>query len=186
MPYTHVFAQFDVVPVADSTDDLRELIYDVLYRDFSVPRNVNWLHLEEGGTLIVARNRWGLPLGLVRLMPVDPARPLDRQIRQVVVSHAAQGRGVGAALVCEAERIALEDGAVSLWLHSRASAYGFYEAAGFEASGEEFASVLTKLPHRFMTKRIRQGAGVRALASNHAPACASIRGLARLTLRSRP
>ena len=57
MPYTNIFTRFDIVPVEQSTSDLRDLIYNVLYREYEVPRNANWLHLEEGGHLIVARNR---------------------------------------------------------------------------------------------------------------------------------
>jgi len=158
-PHTYIFTQFDVVPVEGSTADLRDLIYEVLYRDWGVARNANWLHREDGGDFIVARNRWGMPLGLVRLMPVDLADPTRRQIRQVSVAHAAQGRGIGAALVCEAERIALEAGASTLWLTSRNSAYGFYEAAGFTSSGDEFLSELTRLPHLYMEKRIVAGEG---------------------------
>lgn len=154
MPYTNIFTRFDIVPVEQSTSDLRDLIYNVLYREYEVPRNANWLHLEEGGHFIVARNRWGLPLGLVRIMPVDPTMPNRRQVRQVAVSHAAQGRGIGAALEREAERIAALDGADTLWLNSRFSAYGFYEAAGYRPIGEEFLSELTKIPHRYMEKRL--------------------------------
>jgi predicted GNAT family N-acyltransferase len=47
-------------------------------------------------------------------------------------------RGVGAALLTELTRIAIEEGYVEVMLNAQVHAMGFYARYGFAAEGEEF------------------------------------------------
>ncbi len=57
-------------------------------------------------------------------------------VRSVFVLPAAQGRGVGAALMAKILRLAERDGCASLRLNSSLTAVGFYARLGFVATGE--------------------------------------------------
>lgn len=72
----------------------------------------------------------------------------------MAVAPAARRRGVGRALVVALVERARGEGASHLWLNSRDSAYPFYEALGFMASGDEFDSAVTGIPHRYMELEI--------------------------------
>lgn len=144
----------EVVDVLGCPPDVRELLYGVMYREWGVAPEQNWLHEEHGGQLILMRdeNQNDSLLGMVRLMGRDVTNPTARQIRQVVMAQEARGKGIGRTLVSEAERLAKAEGAHSTWLQSRHLAYEFYERLGYVASGEEFLSEMTKIPHRYMEK----------------------------------
>lgn len=67
------------------------------------------------------------------------------QIAALVVSEAARGSGVGAALLGEAEAWALSRGAVDVWVNShrrRREAHRFYESRGYEKTGFRFRKPL--------------------------------------------
>ncbi len=74
------------------------------------------------------------------------------QMRQVAVAPEAQGRGVGRALVCDAERVARAKGFTEMMLHARETVIGFYEALGYSPEGPTFIEVT--IPHRTMRKRL--------------------------------
>lgn len=57
-------------------------------------------------------------------------------VRSVFVLPAAQGRGVGSALMAEIIRMAERDAIATLRLNSSLTARGFYERLGFAATGE--------------------------------------------------
>lgn len=133
-------------------DEVLDLYYDVLYGPFGVDHEVEWYHPAHGSRFAIALDGDGALLGSARLLPT--AGDAERQVRQVVVLPAAQGRGIGRALMEAIERIAAEENARVLWLNARSIAYGFYEALGWEFAGEEFASELTRVPHRLMRKRV--------------------------------
>lgn len=132
--------------------EVLDLYYDVLYGPFGVARETEWYHPAYGSRFAVALAEDGGLLGSARLLP--RAGDAERQVRQVVVVPEAQGRGTGRALMEAIERIAAEENARELWLNARSVAYGFYEALGWEFVGEEFASELTRVPHRLMRKRV--------------------------------
>lgn len=154
---------FPVCSVAECPADIAELLYTQLYSEYGVARDSQWLHVEDGGQFIAARDADGTLLGVVRLMPADVGADVNcgpdcapddlcgrRQIRQVVVAPVARRRGVGRELMTRVADLARAEGAESLWLNSRHSAYRFYESLGFVASGQEFLSALTGIPHRYM------------------------------------
>jgi GNAT superfamily N-acetyltransferase len=81
------------------------------------------------------------------------------RLRQMAVDPHQQGRGTGARILAFAERRAAERGHGAIVLHARESAVGFYERAGYVATGEVFLEVT--IPHRVMVKRL-SAAGVSA------------------------
>ncbi|MDR3686907.1 MAG: GNAT family N-acetyltransferase [Coriobacteriia bacterium] len=128
------------------------LYFDVLYGPFGVERDFEWYHPAHGSRFAIALGPAGELLGSARLLP--EAGEEVRQVRQVVVAPAAQRLGVGRELMIALERIAAEEGASELWLNARHTAFGFYEALGWEFSSEPFISELTGIPHREMRKRL--------------------------------
>jgi predicted GNAT family N-acyltransferase len=132
--------------------EILDLCYEVLYRDFGVPREGDWYHPANGSEFAVALGGDGSILGTARLLPAPG--DASRQVRQVAVNANEHGRGVGRALMGELERTALGDGANELWLHARENAWGFYGRLGYLAEGEVFVSALTGIPHRTMRKRL--------------------------------
>jgi len=68
-------------------------------------------------------------------------RPINADIiklRQMAVTDACQGQGIGAKLVLHAEELAASRGFKTMELHARKFAQGFYEKLGYATEGEEF------------------------------------------------
>ena len=74
------------------------------------------------------------------------------QIRQMAVLPDHQRRGVGSALLFEAERIIKEHGGNTVLIESRNYAIPFYEHNGYIAYGEYFNKI--NIPHKLMKKNI--------------------------------
>lgn len=75
-------------------------------------------------------------VGVVTLLRERPDLP-EMRLRGMAVEPEMQGRGVGAALLRHAERLADAAG-LDLWCNARASAVGFYERHGWVREGEPF------------------------------------------------
>jgi hypothetical protein len=133
--------------------ELLDLVYDVLYRDFGVERDRDWLHAAPGSQWAVALDSDDVLLGVARLLPAAGER--SRQLRQVAVLGERRRVGVGSQLVRALEQRAATEHAQELWLNARDSAFDFYEALGYEYAGPPFVSELTAIPHRRMLKRLR-------------------------------
>lgn len=71
---------------------------------------------------------------------------------RLAVARAHRGRGLGAALLAEAEREARAAGAQRMGLAAQTSAIGLYEAAGFSPYGDVYED--EGIPHRNMEKRL--------------------------------
>ena len=71
------------------------------------------------------------------------------QIGRMAVRAEWRGRGVGARLLALAVHAAQDAGLHRIFLHAQAEAIGFYERAGFQASGEPFWEA--GIEHRTMT-----------------------------------
>jgi GNAT superfamily N-acetyltransferase len=136
----------------DRFDEVLDLSYDVLYRDFGVAREGDWYHPANGSEFAVALDQSGILLGTARLLPTPG--DASRQVRQVAVIPGAHGRGVGRGLMHALERVAAAEGATELWLHARDNAFGFYERLDYVPEGAIFVSELTGIPHRTMRKRL--------------------------------
>ncbi|MGH9020516.1 MAG: GNAT family N-acetyltransferase [Acidimicrobiales bacterium] len=106
------------------------------------------LHLagSVGGVIVVCASIFAAPF------PPDPGDD-DHQLRFMATDPAVQGRGLGAAVLAEAERRLRVDATTRLWAYARDSALGFYRAVGWHVvPGSEFVSVDTGLPHTMIVK----------------------------------
>jgi len=86
-----------------------------------------------GAFHVAVRGDSGSVLGVASAMPEEPefaaAAPAWR-IRQMAVSAASQGRGIGTALFGGVVERARERGAATVWAESRTTSLGFYLARG--------------------------------------------------------
>jgi predicted GNAT family N-acyltransferase len=74
------------------------------------------------------------------------------KIRQTAVVAAYQRQGLGRRIMTQLEAALAARGFVSLSLHARSTAVGFYQKLGYETVGDEFIEV--SIPHRKMAKRL--------------------------------
>jgi predicted GNAT family N-acyltransferase len=75
------------------------------------------------------------------------------QLRQMAVSPALQGKGVGREIIAFAEAYARNNGFDVLTMHARKEATGFYQKLGYQSCGEEFTEV--GIPHYEMRKNLK-------------------------------
>lgn len=144
--------RIETIDLTEAPFGVLDLLFDVLYREYAVLRQDDWLHVAHGGTLLIARDEEGALFGVARLMPAAGER--SRQIRQVAVAPDRRMCGVGTALVRAAEALAADQGAAEVWLNARDEAIPFYERVGFVCVGDPFVSELTRIPHRRMVKSL--------------------------------
>lgn len=126
---------------------LRKMTYEMLYRDFGVAEQDDWYQGEAPSIHAIARYQ-GQLLGAARLL--GEIGDAQRQLRQVFVIPEMQRTGVGRALVDALERLAAAEGASTVWLNARDSAFAFYERLHYEYDGDLFVSAMTGIPHRRM------------------------------------
>lgn len=145
-----------IVPVDAAPEAVFQFLYDMLYADNGVDFEPGlWRSLEAGGEYICRFDDEGRVLGVVRLMPAqEDSSAVSRQVRQVAVDPAHRGNGIGRTLMRDAEERAFAQGAEFLWLEARSVAYKFYQNLGYQLSGEQFISQLTKIPHSKMEKSL--------------------------------
>lgn len=91
-------------------------------------------------------------VGCVALRAANGSEGAVVQLRQMAVESDHQGRGIGARIVAFAERLAAERGFGQIILHARGTAMGFYQRAGYVATGETFIEVT--IPHQIMVKEL--------------------------------
>jgi GNAT superfamily N-acetyltransferase len=132
---------------AAETHDLRRRVL----RDGSMAATVEWPDDDEPTTAhlsvtvdgrIVAISTW--------LATPDPIAPNHRslQLRGMATDPTMTGRGLGRALLDAGMQRASNGGHERVWANARVAALGFYEAAGWAATGPVFATPSTGLPHR--------------------------------------
>jgi len=88
-----------------------------------------------GNTVLVARDEHGVIVGTLTLMILLTPGATFGFVEDVVVDAAARGRGIGEALVRECLRLAGEQGARRIELHSgnhRQAAIRLYQRVGFK------------------------------------------------------
>jgi len=78
----------------------------------------------------------------------------EYQLRGMAVEKAHQSRGVGAILLAEAEKIAAENRAETIWANCRTPAVPFYKKHGWQTISDEFV-VETAGPHFKMSKSLK-------------------------------
>jgi predicted GNAT family N-acyltransferase len=85
-------------------------------------------------------------VGTCRLLFEDSVARLGR----MAVERDARGRGIGAALLAEAEQAAKAQDARLIRLHAQTAARALYERSGFKPRGDEFID--EGIPHLTMEK----------------------------------
>ena len=76
------------------------------------------------------------------------------QLRQMAVGKSVQGKGIGAAIVAFAEKLAAEKGFSLLLMHARNEVMEFYAKSGYQVEGTEF--VEAGIGHHRMQKRLKE------------------------------
>lgn len=106
-----------------------------------VPEAEEWDGQDGASRHFIAEDASGTPVGTARLMP-------SGQIGRMAVLKHLRGKGIGARLLDAAVDAASEGGYERIFLHAQTHAAGFYERAGFRASGEPFMEA--GIEHRHM------------------------------------
>lgn len=88
-------------------------------------------------------------VGCLLLRPVNTR---ELKARQMAVAGAEQGNGLGAALMREAEALAVSGGYTLITLHARETAVPFYDRLGYKGVGSGFTEV--GIPHLLMQKQV--------------------------------
>jgi GNAT superfamily N-acetyltransferase len=126
-----------------------DLRFRVLHEPFGVTRDDEW-HDDDPDSLHVVAVADDRVVGYARLILEEGGE--TAQVRQVAVEPAWERRGIGSALVRDLVDEARDRGMRLVWLNARVTALPFYERLGFKATGEEFASPRTWLPHKRMER----------------------------------
>lgn len=95
-------------------------------------------------------------LGVISLFEVGNAtfeQQKSFQIRGMAVLDSHQKKGIGEALVREAETFCKKQKTRLIWFNARTSAVGFYKKMGYEIEGNEF-EIQEVDPHFLMYKKI--------------------------------
>jgi predicted GNAT family N-acyltransferase len=113
---------------------------------------------QQGVTLDADRD--GLDASAIHVVAVDDAQVIGTcrlvldgglaRLGRMAVEDSVRGRGIGAAILAEAERQARTAGAERIRLHAQIAARSLYERGGFVVQGEEFME--EGIPHLTMEK----------------------------------
>ena len=125
------------------------LRHQVFVLEQQVPAELERDEHDDEADHVVAVDQAGRCLATGRLVRVD-AR--TGKVGRMAVAAAVRGRGAGAAVLAELERIAREGRMEEIVLHAQLSAKGFYDRAGYLPEGEVFEEA--GLPHVTMRKRL--------------------------------
>ena len=138
-----------------ATDDEEEieaakrLRVEIFSGEQGVAREAELDGLDEEATHIVAIRR-GEIVATCRLRFSGGRCKLER----MVVDQTLRRTGIGAALLEEAEREAVRQGASEVILHAQRQAEDFYAACGYEAEGETFLE--EGIPHVQMRRSLNE------------------------------
>jgi len=126
-------------------DHLRGIREAVFVCEQLVPLELEWDEADAACVHVLAEDDSGTPIGTGRLLP-------DGHIGRMAVLPTWRRRGVGAALLTELMRIALEQGFAEVVLNAQTQAMAFYGRHGFSAEGEAFLDA--GIPHRRMRRAL--------------------------------
>ena len=74
------------------------------------------------------------------------------KLRQMAVDNNLQKKGIGAAIIVFAEKVAIEKGYSFLMMHARDTVLNFYKKCGYHIAGEQFIEV--GIGHHKMEKQL--------------------------------
>ena len=107
------------------------------------------LSADAQNAILIAEHE-GAVVGCVMLYPIADEEKI--KLRQMAVYDEWQGKGIGKLLVDAAEAYAKEKGYISIILHARKVAEGFYKRLGYYTTSSEFTEV--GIPHVVMEKDV--------------------------------
>jgi len=125
---------------------LRRAVFEL---EQGVPMAMGGDASDDAALHVLARNRFGLPVGTGRLMAEAPGRA---RIGRLAVLAALRGSGVGAELVRTLAAAARARGECEVVLAAQASAVRFYERLGFSPEGASF--IEAGRPHQEMVRAL--------------------------------
>lgn len=131
-------------PEHEQARDLRD---EVLRKPLGLRLEENeWRHDKDA--IIIAGFEEKKLLATCMLIP----HRMQMQMRQVAVSPALQGKGVGSAMMLFCEEHARTLGLTEIYAHARCTALAYYERNGYIPEGEEFLE--QGIPHIMVRKKL--------------------------------
>jgi len=127
-----------------------DLRWRILREPWGQPRGSERDEIEHQSLHLLAADADARVLGVGRL---HFNTTQEAQVRFMAVAEAAQGRGIGSALLRELEKRARERGATALVLEARDVAVPFYLRHGYAVTGEG-KTLFGVILHRRMRKNI--------------------------------
>jgi predicted GNAT family N-acyltransferase len=121
-----------------AVERLRAIRECVFIREQGVPEELEWDGLDAECIHLLAETGQGDAIGTVRLLA-------DGHIGRMAVLKEWRGKGVGRALLLRTIALARDRGLHRVVLNAQTTALGFYQKAGFKASGGEFMDA--GIPH---------------------------------------
>jgi histidinol-phosphate aminotransferase len=141
--------EFTIIPYkSQAYVSMCELRDEILRKPIGLRLSPAEIEKDSGDTLLVGLEN-GRVVACCILTEINSA---SVKLRQMAVSPACQGKGVGKSLLLFAEKTAREKQYDTICLHARKLACGFYEKQDYSVMGKEFTEV--GIPHFEMTKTI--------------------------------
>ncbi|HET7752497.1 MAG TPA: GNAT family N-acetyltransferase [Anaeromyxobacteraceae bacterium] len=125
------------------------LRHEVFVVEQAVPEDLERDEQDDRADHVIAEDAAGRLVATGRLVDLDGR---VGKVGRMAVSRSERGRGAGAAVLAELERLAREKGMSEILLHAQLTARGFYDQAGYLAEGAEFEEA--GIGHVAMRKRL--------------------------------
>ncbi len=136
-----------IEPKGSDLEAEHDLRYRVLREPLGMGRETVAFAFESDCWHLIAERR-GVIVGCVLFHPDEPT---GGRLLQMAVDATLQGQGVGRLLVQALEARVRAAGFLTIHLHARDTAIGFYERLGYTVEGDPYTEV--GLPHHHMRKR---------------------------------
>jgi predicted GNAT family N-acyltransferase len=120
---------------AEDRERAHALRHEVFVGEEGVPEALERDAADETADHVVAADAAGRVVATGRLVRLDVN---TGKVGRMAVAREVRGRGAGALVLAELERIARERGLATIVLHAQASARGFYDRLGYAAEGPAF------------------------------------------------
>lgn len=125
--------------------------YEVLRKPWNQPHQTTADEFEDISLHFLALDKDGTPVGTGRLQINSPQ---EGQLRSMAVLSHYQGKGIGAKILMEIERIAIERGLQMIVLDARENAVPFYLKNGYAVTGTSYL-LFGVIPHFKMEKSLK-------------------------------